>query len=319
MITDSSYRSRHFHLERLAEGVYAAINAEEGWAICNAGIVDLGDRTLIYDTFSSPQAACDLRDAAELLTGRPASLVINSHYHNDHIWGNQAFVPQVEIISSARTRELIITEGASEIKWYRETAQKQLDDLLSRYEEAGEETVRRNLKPMICDYQAILAALPILQVRLPSLTFTGEMSIYGPKRSVKLMPYENAHCGHDAILYLPEDGIVFMEDILFIDCHPYLADGNPDVIQRILAEVKTLQPSIVVPGHGPMGNIAHLDVMDGYIRQLNALVQEAITQGASEQDIALISIPEEYQHFLFPIFFTTNLQFIYKRQLNVEK
>jgi cyclase len=137
--------------------------------------------------------------------------VINSHYHNDHIWGNQAFDPQVEIISSARTRELIITEGALEIKWYRETAQKQLDDLLSRYEEAGEANLRRNIKPMICVHQAILAALPILQVRLPSLTFTGEMSIYGPKRSVRLMPYENAHCGHDAILYLPGDGIVFME------------------------------------------------------------------------------------------------------------
>jgi hypothetical protein len=88
------------------------------------------------------------------------------------------------------------------------------------------------------------------------------------------------------------------------------------VIQRILADVKILLPSIVAPGHGPVGNIAHLDVMDGYIRQLNALVQEAITHCASEQDIALISIPEEYQHFLFPIFFTTNLQFINQRQMN---
>src|SRR5512137_1203789 len=113
MITDNSYRSRHFHLERLADGVSAAINSEEGWAICNAGIIDLGDRTLVYDTFTSPQAASDLRDAAEYLTGRPARMVVNSHYHNDHIWGNQAFGPEVDIISTTKTRELIITEGAA--------------------------------------------------------------------------------------------------------------------------------------------------------------------------------------------------------------
>ncbi len=70
--TCNSFTSHHFHLERLADGVYAAINSDEGWAICNASIIDLGDRTLVYDSFTSPQAASDLRDAAEYLTGRPA-------------------------------------------------------------------------------------------------------------------------------------------------------------------------------------------------------------------------------------------------------
>ena len=53
----STFTSRHFNLEQLADGVYAAIHAEEGWAICNAGIIDLGDRTLVFDSFMSPQAA----------------------------------------------------------------------------------------------------------------------------------------------------------------------------------------------------------------------------------------------------------------------
>ncbi len=55
----STFTSRHFNLEQLADGVYAAIHAEEGWAICNAGIIDLGDRTLVFDSFMSPQAAID--------------------------------------------------------------------------------------------------------------------------------------------------------------------------------------------------------------------------------------------------------------------
>ena len=63
--------SRHFRLEQLADGVYAAIHSEGGEAIGNAGIVDLGDRTLVYDTFFTPQAAADLRFAAE--TGIPST------------------------------------------------------------------------------------------------------------------------------------------------------------------------------------------------------------------------------------------------------
>jgi len=39
--------SPHFTIEKLADGVYAAIAADTGFAVCNAGIVDLGDGVLI--------------------------------------------------------------------------------------------------------------------------------------------------------------------------------------------------------------------------------------------------------------------------------
>ena len=70
--------SKHFRLKQLVDGVYAAIHTDGGGAFGNAGIIDLGDRTLIYDTFFTPQAAEDLRTAAEALTGHPIDIVINS-------------------------------------------------------------------------------------------------------------------------------------------------------------------------------------------------------------------------------------------------
>ena len=77
--------SKHFRLQQLAEGVYAVIHIDGGAAIGNAGIVDLGGRTLIYDALFTPQAAEDLRTAAEAVLRRPIDAVINSHWHNDHI------------------------------------------------------------------------------------------------------------------------------------------------------------------------------------------------------------------------------------------
>jgi hypothetical protein len=66
-------RSEHFELQELAAGVYAAIATPDGAAYSNAGIVDLGDQTLIFDTFDTVLAAQDLRTAAKSLTGRPAT------------------------------------------------------------------------------------------------------------------------------------------------------------------------------------------------------------------------------------------------------
>lgn len=75
------FTSPHFHLARLADGVYGAIAADDGGAVGNAGIVDLGDRALIFDTTLTPQAADDMRAAAERLVGHPIAHVVNSHWH----------------------------------------------------------------------------------------------------------------------------------------------------------------------------------------------------------------------------------------------
>jgi cyclase len=311
------YKSRHFRLEQLSEGVYAAINVNDGWAICNAGIIDLGDRTLVFDAFISPDAARDLNDAAESLTGRPVNTVINSHYHNDHIWGNQAFSAQVDIISSAKTRNLITTEGLLEVQGYSDVAQKRLETLETQLIHTHDKIKLLTLKLQITEYQAILATLPKLRIRLPNLTFTGKMAFSGPKRSAKLICCDGAHCGSDAILYLPDDGIVFMEDLLFIGFHPYLADGDPRKVQHYLAQIRKLKAQTFVPGHGPVGQITHLDWMDEYIHTLNALVSEAIHRGATEADMDNIPIPGKYQHLPYAILFPVNLKCIYQQQMTL--
>jgi glyoxylase-like metal-dependent hydrolase (beta-lactamase superfamily II) len=126
--------STHFRLEQLAGGVYAAIHIDGGAAIGNAGIVDLGDRTLIFDALFTPQAAEDLRAAAEALTGRAVDAVIDSHYHNDHIWGNQVFSIATDIVATEGTRRLIVaTKGHDDYDSFKEQAAANLDAASSPY------------------------------------------------------------------------------------------------------------------------------------------------------------------------------------------
>ena len=210
------FHSRNFRLEQLSDGVYAGIHSDGGWAISNAGIIDLGDRTIVFDTFMTPAAAKDLRQAAESFTGRLVHSVINSHYHNDHIWGNQVFSPDVDIISTSRTRELIVKEGPLEVQGFHESARPALKALEAQLKIETDEVKRNHLRSGIDYFRGILGTLPVLQIRLPNLTFTGNMTFEGTKRSATLITFEGGHCGSDTILHLPEDGIVFMADLLLL-------------------------------------------------------------------------------------------------------
>jgi len=63
-------QSEHFTLHLVTEGVYAAIATEGGAGFSNAGIINLGDQTLVFDAFENPQAAEDLLRACLQLTNR---------------------------------------------------------------------------------------------------------------------------------------------------------------------------------------------------------------------------------------------------------
>ena len=83
----------------MIDGIYAAIAKEGTGAVANTGFMDLGDQTLIFDTFNTPQAAEELRRMAENYCPHPITYVINSHWHGDHIRGNQIFKDKI-ILSS---------------------------------------------------------------------------------------------------------------------------------------------------------------------------------------------------------------------------
>src|SRR4030042_1219585 len=155
MNTTDNWNSNHFVIQPLAEDVFAAIAEDGGSAISNSGIIDLGGQIIVFDTFLTPQAAMDLRRIAEGMLGRTPQIVINSHYHNDHIWGNQVFAAEAQIVSSARTRDLITTEGLQEFQYYLTNSAQRLESLRSQYQNTEDEYQRRQLSLWIGYYASL--------------------------------------------------------------------------------------------------------------------------------------------------------------------
>jgi glyoxylase-like metal-dependent hydrolase (beta-lactamase superfamily II) len=300
---------KHYRIEPVGPGLYAAIHRPGGWGIGNAGIVDLGDATLVFDTGMTAAAGLELRQAAERLTGKPVSLVINSHYHNDHVWGNQAFAPNAAILASAETRQLLLTAGQEEVDHYQATSGGTLETLQDAYAAESDPEQRQAMAFAVSYYEALVASLPALEVRLPGVAFSERLDIHGTANSVRLLTFRNGHTGSDTILHAPAAGVVFAADLLFVDCHPYLADGDPHNLLTILDDLATLGADVLVPGHGPVGSPADLRMLQDYVRSC-ALVAGQLSE---ETEIDRAPVPEAYRDWELANFYAANLRYFWQR------
>lgn len=310
--------AQHFQLQAIAEGVFIAHAKLESGAACNAGIIDLGDQTIIFDTFLTPQAATELLSVAETVSTSPVTLVVNSHHHRDHIGGNQVFSATTNIVATSITRALILEQAAQQVAMEQEQGAQRLPELEKQLAAARKPAEKQDAQQALAEWHFLQEALPTWQVRLPNLTFDQRLVIYGRDRQVELRTYGGGHSQSDAILYLPTEKIAFMGDLLSVQCHPSLEDGDPGELPRILDLINRLQPQILVPGHGPIGSLLDIQMMQKY---LATMTETALTELAFQTDegvdiekrIAQLRPPSIFATWTRTRFFAANLRFLYKR------
>jgi cyclase len=308
--------SEHFKLVKIAEGIFAAIASDNGAAFSNAGIIDLGDITVIFDTFETPKAASDLKTAAEFLTGRPTAFVINSHNHADHWFGNQIFDSQTTIIATNKTRDQmpVYTEELKSLK--KEPAeleeslvknQKMLDDETDPARKAG-------LLRSIARLKYSLEALPTLELKLPNQTFEGKLFIHGSQRSAEIIGLERGHTSGDCLLALRDDKVAFLGDLAFFQRQPYMVDCEPMIWKVVLDGIAESSFETFVPGHGQIGTKTDLTLLSGYLTTLDDLVSQAIRSGGTVEDALKLTLPAPFDQWqqVSNHRFDDNVRFVYQ-------
>jgi cyclase len=292
--------SKHFEIQRIAEGVYAALGIPGSPTFSNAGIVDLGNQTLVFDTFEMPEAGKDLRDAARQLTGRPASYIVISHSHSDHWLGNQAFDPQVPVISAHGTLE----EMPKDIGWVKELKEDHTDlaasvqEMQEALESETDPDKRRQLSGSLARFGGLLAALPTLELRFPDLTFEGHLVFRGNQRTVEVHTIAPGHTACDSYLVLPEEHIMFMGDLGFFQSQPFMAFCDPEAWQAWLQEMEDSDVEVFVPGHGPLGSRIDLGLQRQYLAAIMDLVARVIEQSRSVADALGETLPEPFDDWV---------------------
>ena len=74
----------------VAENVYAWINEN---CATNAGFIVGEEGVIVIDTLMTPSLEGSLMTVVRDVTEKPIRYVINTHFHGDHIYGNQYFLP----------------------------------------------------------------------------------------------------------------------------------------------------------------------------------------------------------------------------------
>lgn len=294
--------SQHYSFESLDEGVSYGRARREGTALSNTGVVDLGDATLVFDTSLTLHSARDIHEAAKVVTGRIPSLAVNSHWHLDHLLGNQVFADR-PIYATRRTVEILLEKRAElEGELTREKLEAEVRELEKQRAAIGSEFGRAQYDAVLRVNRTLLDEAPEIRLTLPTIGFERELKLPGP-RNAEVVTFGAGHTDSDAVLFLPKSAILFAGDLVVSGTHPNLTSGDPEHWITVLDEIERLKPERVVTGHGSIGSVDTLETMRDYLSTVLELARDAREP----------AVPSRFASFTEPDQFTANVAYARSR------
>lgn len=281
----------------IGNGVYGYVQPDGTWGWSNAGLVTSQGETLLIDTLMSVPLTRQMLDAfAKVPGGDRIGKLVNTHANPDHFFGN-GLVEGAEIIATAKTR--------AEMEGFDPQALANLSDNWQTMGEAGEflfETMGRQF-----DFSGVDA------LTLPTSTFDGTMTIAVGDKTVELTDLGPAHTESDTIAWVKQDRTVFTGDLLFNEGHPVVWAGPLGNWIAACDFIIALDPEVVVPGHGPICDLAAVRAMKGYFEHLRDEARARFDAGMDWREAALDIPIKDYAHWTDPERVVANVYSLYKQ------
>jgi cyclase len=212
-------------------------------AASNAGLVLGSAATLVVDTRLTPSLGSELRalTAAASREGAARVVVVNTHWHGDHWFGNGAF-GDVSIVASEWTRDRLRSQWPEQV------------------------AVFSGLRPhQAHEFSVVRPVLPNVGIHTPTTLDLGD-------RVVSVVPTGPAHTPGDVVVIVPDDAVLYAGDVVVNGHWPVMWDADVAGWYAALDLLAALDVEVVVPGHGPA---AGPELLDGMRRCFDLLVRLA--------------------------------------------
>jgi cyclase len=250
--------SPDFRLEKLGQGVWAAIGSDGGKAGANAGFVVGDDGVAVIDTFEDPGAAKELLDEIRKITPLPIRFVVNTHYHLDHVNGNDVFAAAgATVLAQRNVRDWSRTEN---LKWWGD-----------------------KIKPEV--------KARVQSLKLPDVVYDKGVDLYLGSLKLEVRSYPG-HTGGDSIVYVHDAGVVFCGDLFWKQHIPNLIDATTDAWIKTLDTLVGYGAGKFVPGHGEPGTSLDVKAFQQYLVDLRAAIGQAQAAGKSGDALVQAVLPE---------------------------
>jgi glyoxylase-like metal-dependent hydrolase (beta-lactamase superfamily II) len=305
-------QAERFEMVKVAEGVYAAIRREPPGLTVNANSIFIinEDDVVVVDTTLTPGSAREELAALKRLTSKPVKYVINTHWHDDHIMGNQVYsaaFPGAEFIAHARTREYLPTTGltnrrqAMSAQGYPQfiaALKSRLEKNVSVFGGPLNDEERTTLASDIQIAERYMAENPGAQIVLPTLTFEDHLTLHRAGRTIDVLYPGRGHTSGDIVVHLPQEGILITGDLVIYPV-PYV--GNPQSHPRdwsaTLEKLIALHPTIIIPGHGPvLHDDSYLKLMARLFASISQQVERAVARGETLEQVRKSVNLDEFQN-----------------------
>jgi glyoxylase-like metal-dependent hydrolase (beta-lactamase superfamily II) len=272
------------NLTEVGNGVFAYVqlNTPTSWGWSNAGLITSGATSLLVDTLYTLAHTQEMLDAMRAAAPAAASIdiLVNSHADPDHTFGNQ-------LVGGA---QIIATKNAAEDMVVNLTP----DQVRAIVANTGQMGIGGQFFARLCapfDFSGI-------ELVLPTETFTGTKTLQVGEKTVELIDVGPAHTRGDLIVFVPEDRVVFVGDLLFSGAHAVLWSGPVSRWTRACDVILDLDADVVVAGHGPVSDKAGLREFREYLEYIESEATAMHARGLSVKRAARTIDLSAYAHWL---------------------
>ena len=284
--------SRELQVRELAPGVYAIRHPDptDDFPDGNTTVV-IGEReVLVIDTCYLPSSADGDIALIRRWTDKPVRWVLNTHWHNDHVGGNQRYRlawPGAEVVGHEETRRMVESRVPSYVRRFvapdsrdgrqretlRRTAETGVDAKGAPVDAAGRAAAAASL----ARFERAATEFRSIVIEAPSGTFeTGGLRIDLGGRIVELKHLGRGNTGGDVVAWLPAERILVAGDLVDHPV-PYAFAGYPSEWIGTLDRLAALDPLLVLPGHGePLRGKAYIERVAALLRNLRQQVNDLL-------------------------------------------
>ena len=258
-------------LHETGNGIYAYLQPDGGWGWSNAGLIVDDGSSLLVDTLFDAVLTREMLDVmadAGGVTAEAIDTVVNTHANGDHTHGN-GLCTKAEVIASEAS--------AREMESFTPAMMQSFMDSAETLGEAGD-----YLKDVFGPFDFGSVA-----EKLPTKTFSDELRLNVGAKSVHLLEVGPAHTRGDVLVHVPEDRTIFTGDILFIEGTPLMWAGPVANWIRACDRIIGLDPEVIVPGHGPITDVAGVAQVKAYLQYIEGEARARFDAGLSVREAAL--------------------------------
>lgn len=311
-------------LVKLSDRVYAAVRRDPlSLAVNSNSLIVIRDSDVVVVDAQFTRAATQETIAAiRSVTRKPVRYVINTHWHDDHLAGDQVYqdsFPGVRFVMQANTAADLVSLGAPN----REGTVQGAPPVADRFDRLLALGLGIDSTPVSAQERvAVTSALEIIRQYLKEApgfrdvvatdTVQSRMTLAGNPR-VDIYWFGPGNTRGDLVINLPDQRIVATGDLVVAPV-PFGFASNPAEWIGALDSIAALRPRVLLPGHGPvMRNLDYLASERGILVRARDAAREAVSRGDSlnalletdalDDERRRISSGEKWMTYLFNNFF----------------